>query len=256
MSWQSQYDLGVRYLSEGNYKEAIIAFTAAIEIDPKQERAYIGLVEAYVAVGDTEMASEVLKKAMQAIGETETLIAAGQKLVLDPTVRTERVDMGGGRYRIDEFETNGRIMRRTYYKNEMQLRTTVYERDEDGKLVRRVYYDAQGVMTGYSISEDYDNETHSTSYDATGIVTGYVVNKWDDDGKEHYYAEYDSDKRMTVDEKFEYNADGNVIRSTVTEYNADGSVEYYIIYEYGTEGEMLRGTEYNSDGSVRLVTTY
>ena len=33
--WQEQYDLGVRYLSEGNYEEAVIAFTAAIEIDPK-----------------------------------------------------------------------------------------------------------------------------------------------------------------------------------------------------------------------------
>ena len=30
--WQAKYDLGVRYLSEGNYEEAIIAFTAAIEI--------------------------------------------------------------------------------------------------------------------------------------------------------------------------------------------------------------------------------
>lgn len=34
-SWQDQYDLGMRYLSEGNYEEAIVAFTAAIEIDPK-----------------------------------------------------------------------------------------------------------------------------------------------------------------------------------------------------------------------------
>lgn len=29
--WREQYDLGVRYLSEGNYEEAVIAFTAAIE---------------------------------------------------------------------------------------------------------------------------------------------------------------------------------------------------------------------------------
>lgn len=34
-TWQEQYDRGVRYLSKGNYEEAIIAFTAAIEIDPK-----------------------------------------------------------------------------------------------------------------------------------------------------------------------------------------------------------------------------
>lgn len=46
-TWQEQYDLGVRYLSEGNYEEAIIAFTAAIEIDPKQAPAYVGRGDAY-----------------------------------------------------------------------------------------------------------------------------------------------------------------------------------------------------------------
>lgn len=41
--WQSQYDLGVRYLSEGNYEEAVIAFTAAIEIDPNRPEAYVSI---------------------------------------------------------------------------------------------------------------------------------------------------------------------------------------------------------------------
>ena len=39
-TWQSRYDLGVRYLSDGRYEEAILAFTAAIEIDPKNAQAY------------------------------------------------------------------------------------------------------------------------------------------------------------------------------------------------------------------------
>lgn len=49
-TWQEQYDLGVRYLSEGNYEEAIIAFTAAIEIDPKQAPAYLGRGDAHSGV--------------------------------------------------------------------------------------------------------------------------------------------------------------------------------------------------------------
>ena len=53
-TWQEQYDLGVRYLSEGNYEEAILAFTAAIEIDPKQAPAYVGRGDAYVKSGETE----------------------------------------------------------------------------------------------------------------------------------------------------------------------------------------------------------
>lgn len=47
-TWQEQYDLGIRYLSEGNYEEAIIAFSAAIKIDPKQASAYIARGDAYV----------------------------------------------------------------------------------------------------------------------------------------------------------------------------------------------------------------
>lgn len=59
-TWQEQYDLGVRYLSDGNYEEAVIAFTAAIEIDPKREEAYVGLADVYYATGDTAKAEEIL----------------------------------------------------------------------------------------------------------------------------------------------------------------------------------------------------
>ena len=54
LTWQEQYDLGMRYLSEGNYEEAIIAFTAAIEIDSKHPEAFIGRGDAYIGSGDTE----------------------------------------------------------------------------------------------------------------------------------------------------------------------------------------------------------
>lgn len=58
-TWQEQYDLGVRYLSEGNYEEAIIAFTAAIEIDPKRIEAYSSLANTYVIMGEHEKATGV-----------------------------------------------------------------------------------------------------------------------------------------------------------------------------------------------------
>ena len=47
LTWQEQYDLGLRYLEEGNYEEAILAFTAAIEIDPKRAPAYVGRGDAH-----------------------------------------------------------------------------------------------------------------------------------------------------------------------------------------------------------------
>ena len=57
-SWQTQYDLGVRYLSEGNYEEAIIAFTAAIEIDPKNAEVYEQRGNAYWELAQGTRGSE------------------------------------------------------------------------------------------------------------------------------------------------------------------------------------------------------
>lgn len=61
-TWQEQYDLGIRYLSEGNYEEAIIAFTAAIEIDPKRVETYESLANAYLAIGDEDAALAILEE--------------------------------------------------------------------------------------------------------------------------------------------------------------------------------------------------
>ena len=73
-AWQEQYDLGVRYLSEGNYQEAIVAFTAAIEIDPKRPEAYIGRGDAYMALGTAEALSNAVadyEEAVRLNGEAE-----------------------------------------------------------------------------------------------------------------------------------------------------------------------------------------
>lgn len=70
-TWQEQYDLGVRYLAEGNYAEAIIAFSAAIEIDAKQAPAYKGLSDAYVGIGNLEEAINALSSGFAATSDTE-----------------------------------------------------------------------------------------------------------------------------------------------------------------------------------------
>lgn len=68
-TWQEQYELGLYYLSEGNYQEAIIAFTAAIEIDAMRPEAYLKAAEAYEAAGDIEAAREILEKGYATTGD-------------------------------------------------------------------------------------------------------------------------------------------------------------------------------------------
>ena len=79
-TWQEQYDLGMRYLTEGNYDEAIVAFTAAIEIDPKRAEAYVGVAKAYLGAGDEDAAVEWLQKGMERAGDTTELAAMLEEL--------------------------------------------------------------------------------------------------------------------------------------------------------------------------------
>jgi tetratricopeptide (TPR) repeat protein len=64
-TYQEQYDLGVKYLSEGNYQEAVAAFTAAIEIEANHAEAYTGRGDGYVglAKGDGAKAQEKYRSA-------------------------------------------------------------------------------------------------------------------------------------------------------------------------------------------------
>ena len=68
-TWQEQYDLGMKYLTESDYEEAILAFTAAIEIDPQQAEAYLQLAEAYMAAGKTRQAILTLQQGLETTGD-------------------------------------------------------------------------------------------------------------------------------------------------------------------------------------------
>lgn len=57
----AQLELGNRYLEEMDYEQAVVAFTKAIEIDPMNTEAYLGLSDAYAGLGDMEQAISVLE---------------------------------------------------------------------------------------------------------------------------------------------------------------------------------------------------
>ena len=69
--WQEKYDLGVRYLNDGNYEEAVIAFTAAIEIDPKRPEGYAARGGAYLSMA-------------QASGDAATSCSSGFSAAASP----------------------------------------------------------------------------------------------------------------------------------------------------------------------------
>lgn len=68
-TWQEHYDLGQQYLIELSYDKAVLEFTDAIKIDPKNADPYIGLADAYIGLGDTAKAVETLETGLAKTGD-------------------------------------------------------------------------------------------------------------------------------------------------------------------------------------------
>ncbi len=69
--YEEQLDLGIRYLSEGNYEQASVAFNEAIEIDPKIVDAYVQLADAYIESDLPELATLTLLSGTQSAVDGE-----------------------------------------------------------------------------------------------------------------------------------------------------------------------------------------
>ena len=63
---EEQLSLGNKYLSELKYEQAVAAYLAAIEIDPKNVEAQIKLADIYLAKEEPEAALQALQAALQA----------------------------------------------------------------------------------------------------------------------------------------------------------------------------------------------
>ena len=209
-TWQEQYDLGVRYLSEGNYQEAIIAFTAAIEIDPRRPEAYIGLADVYTAQGDFRSAAEVLSRALEAVGEDEEILDILEQLESRDTdasgagVRTERIDLEDGRYYINEYDADGFLMRNTLYNAAGTAEVFwEYEYDANGNTIRQTDYNGDGTLLGWHL---YENDSNGNLLS----ISDYRA-----DGTLQSMAEVDPDRNQIVRSTW-YDDDGTV--RSVEEY--------------------------------------
>jgi len=104
LAWEEQYNLGIRYLSEGNYEEARLAFEASIEIDPKQENAYLGIAEAYIALGQPEIAQAILEKGLLWADDTSRI-----QSLLDEIIATYLS------FNLEDFDVSGTCGEAAYW---------------------------------------------------------------------------------------------------------------------------------------------
>lgn len=59
-TWQDQYDLGMKYLEEGDYEEALASFQAAVAIDDKKTETYTQMLTVYEEQNAESQAEETI----------------------------------------------------------------------------------------------------------------------------------------------------------------------------------------------------
>ena len=238
--WQERYDLGQKYLTEGNYEEAILAFTAAIEIDPKRALAYVGRGRAYIASGATE------DNLAAAQADFETAIDLDDSLAEAYLGLAEVYVVRGESERaqdllesaLDKTDSDQRIAEKLV---ELVRSTSQTREDEEW---------AEGP---YALPAEGETEWTST-YDADGKLLHYIVwtldEYWNRVGGTYYagdgtllaQAENTADSRVSYDYK-----SGEMLRWVDEGVTKSGSQEVYRSGIYGLDGRYLGYREITYD---------
>ena len=243
--WREQYDLGQKYLTEGNYEEAILAFTAAIEIDPKQALAYIGRGDAYLGRGSDE------ESLTAAFADYETALS------LDDTNAGAYLGLAEVYIARDQFDEAMDILRQGV------------EKTGDQRLADRL-----AELESGNISDYWGRRLKETHYDGDGALTCWFEYEYNDQGQcigitsygpdgnqvQHIDQRYDAQGHMVYG-RFSWSYDGRMNGATYT-YNSAGRWETIVfdfgpkeVFTYDAEGREVRVDHYDKTGVLDSYVT-
>ena len=250
-AWQEQYDLGVKYLSEGNYQEAIIAFTAAIEIDPKQAPLYSGRGRAYVLSGETA------ENLAAALADYEAALA------LDETLAEAWLGLADVYIRQGDYDKALEVLKEGLEKtgNDPAIADKIAEieggniTDSSGKKRRESSYDGEGNLLWYQIYGYPEGKSYEvTSYDAAGNQTGYAYSASDGSGNQIAMVGGSQIDGTVSQILREFDGNGNCIKETF--YTVAGEIDRYAVFAYDASGNRTRSESFSPDGTSDGYTLY
>ena len=267
------FDLGTKFLTDGDYEKAIDAFSTAIECDPDNASAYLGRADAYISSGETE---ENLTAAL----------ADYQKAVeLDEQNAEAYLGLADVYIRLGDYDAALEILQEGLEKtggNE-EIAGKIEEMESGnitaflGGYIRKNSFDASGALIWYhEFTYNSDGTIASvTSGNGSGSQTGHVDLVYDENGHEivGYITSWDGsvwqiDKEYDVSGNWivgyttgdgsigqinrEYNASGNCIREE--RYDRTGGVIDYFLFEYDSDGNCIKREGHSGDGDLVETT--
>ena len=244
-----QLELGEMYLDELNYEQAVVAFQAAITIEPLSVEAYLGIAEVYMLQGEYEQAMEYSKKGYE-ITESEKLLDLLSKV--EQKIVEKEFLTGGQAYLLQQD-----------YEKALEAFFKVLEMSENPEAYL-------GIVAIYIQNEEYENalEYAKRGYESTGdvrlkekiteIETLIEENSggWSErvDYEDGSYAIRDYDRQGRLIRETEYYSDGT---TWFVEISYNGNTEFYNYNDYASDllemdnaGRIIKQTFTYNDGRI------
>ena len=262
----SPFDLAQNYLVEHSYEQAIAEFEKAIELDPMNVEAYLGIAEAYEAIGNRDMAVQWLEKGFEATGDERIIEYLARGKGDNEEVSTDN----------ETFDYNYANADEEFFILEQEEMVTFYvpyefSGDPNSEYdLRYGYYDDIAIY--YENSADmFIIMTNRQMHTMRSI---FCIDKSADSFSQRYSISDFSDKPLSsikiIPQCKIYNSDGSVMCEYKDYGNENGQIkkrEYYqngmlastITYEYDNQGNIVSIVDngllkkYNYDDNGRLI---
>ncbi len=250
--YEHQLSLAYKYLEEGNYQEAILAFTKAIEIDSNKTEAYLGRAESYIKNGDDNESLTLALKDYEKVIELEETNAEGYLGAADVYIRQGEYEKALEILKLGLEKTN----------NDKKIAEKISElesgniKDSSGRIMRSTSYDPSGKVTSYR-EYSYEGSVIKSSYfDENGKLTAYDVTTKNEKGLSDRYEFYDADGTLTSCYVYEYEFDGKGRISKVIDYDESGNYLGYSTKEYDNKGNMIKSSNYDENNMLEEYFVY
>ncbi len=255
---QEQLDLGAKYLEEMDYEQALVAFNAALEIEPKNVDAYLGIVEVYIRTNEFETALEYAREGYEITGDDRLK----EKIdTLESAVDAQRLQ--------EQLDLGEKYLEEMDYEQALAAFNTVLEtesKNADAYLgILEIYIRTNKFETaleyareGFEVTGD-ERLKEKTDMIESGDI--FASNGW-----RMKMSGYDGDGNLVFWHEYTYNLQGR--KASVAMYNAQGVQEQYlelaydeegrtlISYSYGTYGGDITKKVYEYNGTDYRVTSY
>ena len=252
-----QLALAEKYMSELNYEAAILAYKAAIEIDPKCEKAYVGLVDLYIAIGDYDEAEFIFNTATLYLN-SDILLSKYNDLKLLISDNDSNTDDN------DEAEQNIVLNKEDIQSNDLILVKKAFNYNGAGELTSwsECEYDINNDLIVDTLYDNENNIIHQYNYDSLGNITSDSIGRpweekvYDENGRIIQWLVHKSgiDTTLQFWKGYFYDEHNNVIN--ITTYNSDSTVLDYTEYIYDENSNLYEYIEYYSDGIVSAYHTF